>query len=374
MKIIIAGDFCPCGRIAKCIYNDKLAGLIDNDSLPIRSSYAIVNLECPIVSSETVCPIIKEGPNLYTTPIVLDVIKKMGFDSVSLANNHFRDYGDEGCVSTLNALKARGIDYVGGGKNIDEASKILYKNFEDGCLAVINCCEHEFSIATEKRSGANPIEPIKQFYQIKEAKAKADYVIIITHSGHEGCQIPSLRMKENYRFFIDAGADAVVNHHQHCFGPYEYYKGKPIFYGLGNFCFDGDGRRNSKWNEGYIVVLNFVKDKISSKVIPYEQCNGKPGVFFLKDRTEFDKKLGKLNSIIAESKRHEETLNRFYISNPQMYRLLSTNPVNMFVYKIFNKIGIKSLISKRWALAARNLFECESHCDRIICELKNKTE
>lgn len=43
-------------------------------------------------------------------------------------------------------------------------------------------------------------------------------------------------MQEIYRFFVDIGADAVINHHQHCYSGYEVYKEKPIFYGLGNFC------------------------------------------------------------------------------------------------------------------------------------------
>ena len=63
-------------------------------------------------------------------------------------------------------------------------------------------------------------------------------------------------MMETYRFFIEVGADAVVNHHQHCFSGYEIYKNKPIFYGLGNFSFDGIGS-GDRWSSGYIVTLNF---------------------------------------------------------------------------------------------------------------------
>lgn len=51
------------------------------------------------------------------------------------------------------------------------------------------------------------------------------------HGGHEHYQLPSLRMQETYRFFIDAGADVVVNHHQHCFSGYEIYNNKYIFMG-----------------------------------------------------------------------------------------------------------------------------------------------
>lgn len=63
-------------------------------------------------------------------------------------------------------------------------------------------------------------------------------------------------MVDTYRFFIDAGADAVINHHQHCISGYEHYQGKPIFYGIGNFFFPPIFKHTPKsWNEGYMVTL-----------------------------------------------------------------------------------------------------------------------
>jgi poly-gamma-glutamate synthesis protein (capsule biosynthesis protein) len=121
---------------------------------------------------------------------------------------------------------------VGGGTNLQEASKILYKKIDEKVLALINCCENEFSIATEVTAGSNPLNPIQQYYAIQEAKSKADYVLVIVHGGHELWQLPSPRMQETYRFFIDAGADAVVNHHQHCYSGYEIYKKKPYILNL----------------------------------------------------------------------------------------------------------------------------------------------
>lgn len=81
-----------------------------------------------------------------------------------------------------------GIDTVGAGKNLKEASKVFYKQIGDQLLAVINCCEHEFSIATEHEAGANPLNLIQQYYQIKEAREKADNVLVIVHGGHEHFQ------------------------------------------------------------------------------------------------------------------------------------------------------------------------------------------
>ena len=76
--------------------------------------------------------------------------------------------------------------------------------------------------------------------------------------------VKQARMKELYHYFVDAGADVVINHHQHCYSGYEEYKGSPIFYGLGNFLFDNSDFRPQPWNEGYLVELDFSKDKLSN--------------------------------------------------------------------------------------------------------------
>ena len=111
-------------------------------------------------------------------------------------------------------------------------------------------------------------------------------------------------MVETYRFFIDAGADAVVNHHQHCFSGYETYKGKAIFYGLGNLCFDYPNYRHHKWNKGFVVGLSLDKQAIGFELMPYVQSDEKPGVVMLeeKDRGEFEAELQRINAVIADAK------------------------------------------------------------------------
>lgn len=99
------------------------------------------------------------------------------------------------------------------------------------------------------------------------------------HGGKEHYQLPTPRMQKDYRFFVDAGADVVINHHQHCYSGYEQYNDKYIFYGLGNFCFEST-LRNSIWNEGYMLKLKF-EDIISFELIPYVQCDDKAGVFIM---------------------------------------------------------------------------------------------
>ena len=255
------------------------------------ADFSLVNFECPVVENPNAKPIPKCGPNLRTSAKAVDLIKWAGFKGVTLANNHFLDYGEEGVADTLHALDSAGIAHVGGGMSLTEASQTMYVEGDCGKVAIVNCCEHEFSIATDTSAGSNPLNPVQQWYAIREARKSADYVIVIVHGGHEHYQLPSPRMQELYRYFIDCGADAVVNHHQHCYSGYEHYHGKPIFYGLGNFCFDAGAAASTFWHEGFMLQIAIASDGLECWMIPYRQCAEQPAVVVLKERSAFDDRL-----------------------------------------------------------------------------------
>lgn len=65
-------------------------------------------------------------------------------------------------------------------------------------IGIINFCENEWSIAEEDSAGANPMDFIDNAYQIREAKATHDKVIVIVHGDHEYYSLPSPRMQKQY--------------------------------------------------------------------------------------------------------------------------------------------------------------------------------
>ena len=300
MKVLVAGDFCPRYRVQEAFDRNDYSVLDAMRAIILEADYSIVNLECPVVVGEAAQPIKKCGPCLKTTPAAIEAIQYAGFDCVTLANNHFRDYGDEGCITTIDLLQKANVDYVGGGRNLKDAQRVLYKDLSGKKLAIVNICENEFSIATDKQAGAAPLDTVDNYNQITEARKNADFVLVIVHGGHEHYQLPSPRMKKLYQHFITLGADAVVNHHQHCFSGYEYVDAKPIVYGLGNFCFDGDKLRQSSWNEGYCVEIDF--DTFRIKLLPYKQCDNKLSVRSMKEIevSEFLTRIYELNAIISD--------------------------------------------------------------------------
>ena len=372
MKILVAGDYCDTNRVSGKIKEGQYGFLFD-DVKPIieKADYSFVNFEFPIVLKEGK-PIPKCGPNLKGQEKSIDAIKYAGFNACTLANNHILDQGEKCCIDTKRLLEDAGINTVGAGKNLGVASEILYLKKDEEVLAVINCCEHEFSISTETSAGANPLNPIQQFYKIQEAKKNANYVLVIVHGGHEHYQLPSPRMKETYRFFIDAGADAVVNHHQHCYSGYEVYKEKPIFYGLGNFLFDNPNKRNGIWNDGYMVVISFgVPKSPSFKIIPYTQCNEEPKVILIENEKEFFKNINSLNSTIADEKKIKAEQLDMMKKYAKDYQCL-LQPYRFRIDKgLYTRGFFPSLINQKKKNSILNFMMCESHLERFIYAVKN---
>lgn len=371
MKLLIAGDFAPRARLANQIENRKFAEIFPENLREIISSadFSFVNFESPIVE-DSFSPISKCGPNLRCSSKAVDAVKYAGFTGVTMANNHILDYGAKGLRKSVECCREQGLDVVGVGENLTDAGKPLYLEKNGKKLAVINCCEHEFSIATDTEAGANPLNPVQQFYSILEAKKQADYVLVIVHGGHEHYQLPSPRMQETYRFFIDVGADVVVNHHQHCYSGYEVFKGKPIFYGLGNFCFDSPTEYFSTWYEGYMVEIDFDDDAIRYSSHPYIQYKDEASVSIINDRSAFDKSIYRLNETIEDSRKLRNAAEKYYSEAAGFFAAMYQPYGNRILNKLFRMHLLPSLVSKKKFLQILNYINCEAHKDKQVSALK----
>lgn len=369
-RLLIAGDYVPTARAAALIaqgQGDRLFAPVKD--LIAGADYSVVNMECAVADKD--CrPIHKAGAALSCTEADVRALRAAGFRMVTLANNHFADFGQRGVELSLRALRQAGLDYVGGGLNLSEASETRFVTLPDGTtVAFINCCEHEFSVATDTRGGSQPLNPLRQYYQIMAARqGGADHIIVIVHGGHEHFPLPSARMQETYRFFIDAGADAVVNHHQHCLSGYEVYHGRPIVYGLGNFCFDRGAEADKLppgWHEGYMVELQLGGDAPSVVLHPYVQCRERAEIRLLQERAPFDAEIQRLNAIIADSVQLRRVVEEYY--DRSMGEALGIHepwPNVVHVLRAVLRLFRPRLLSHH-RYAARNQVCCESHLDKL---------
>ncbi len=374
-SVIIAGDYSPKDRVAKLIETGETNEIFEDiKKILIQSDYAIVNFESAVVSVHSKL-IKKAGPGMHCTHRAVELLKQTGFDAVSLANNHFRDYGDEGVNNSLIAFEKYHLDYFGGGRNIEEAERVFYKELHGKNTAFINVCEHEFSIASATKSGSAPMDIIDVSHRIVSAKKQADFVIVIVHGGNEHYQLPSPRLKKTYRFYIEMGADAIVNHHQHCYSGYEVYNGKPIFYGLGNFCFDWEGRNNQIWNEGFLLKL-VLGEGVGFELIPYVQCKEKPTVTLMQGEKHiaFERKIAELNQIIAD----DELLNKEYDVFCQRRKRAIITPFTAYLTPYARVAAgrrwLPYLIPKGKMAEQIDFIECESHRDVLLKVLHEEFE
>lgn len=363
ISVFIAGDIVPYGRTRELFTREQTTELFGEILQDIqRSDFRIANLEAP-VKYGAATPIDKPGPNLMTTEETAAVIKKAGFDLVTLANNHFFDQGQQGVKDTIDACDKAGLKTVGGGCTLETARRVLYHTIAGKTIAIINACEHESSVATTEHGGSNPLDLIDIGNDIIEARHKADYVLVIIHGGIEHYHLPTPRMKKWYRHFVTLGADAVINHHQHCISGYELYKGRPIFYGLGNFNFDriSEYVRQDSWSKGYAVELE-LSENIGFRLIPYIQNGEKTGIK-LRNYTDFEKETDALNIIIEDDRRLEEELYS-YVHNNRKELFLPYLPINNRFLKAMYRRGLLKLkISREKAMRLSNKITCESHLD-----------
>lgn len=223
-----------------------------------ESDYTTGNFESPIV--------IKDGYNqadkfihLSAKPEAAKAIKKVGFDSVNLANNHLKDYGKQGLIDTLHTFAKNKVETVGAGRDSKEASKISYetvKGIKIATLGISDILPKEFSTKKD-RSGILPADPDLFFPLVAKAKQNSDLVIVHIHWGVEYDSGYHPRQKDIGHALVDAGADLVVGHHPHVLEPVEVYKNGVIFYSLGNFIFDQGWSRT---RESVLVQYKLLQD------------------------------------------------------------------------------------------------------------------
>lgn len=373
IKIAIAGDFCPRHRLVPLIKNKEYEKVLGEVKAFFNNfDLSIVNLEAPCVTGEGKA-ILKDGPSLKCTEEAVEALQYAGVDVVTLANNHLNDYGAAGVLNTIKTCEHYNIGFVGAGANEQKASEIYYQVIKGKRLAIINCCEHEFSIATNSTPGANHISSIKIYNQISEAKNKSDYIVVITHGGHEHYQLPSPRMKELFRFFIDAGADAVVNHHQHCISGYEIYKGKPIAYGIGNFCFDRANTVDDMWNDGMIACLELQESNVSLELKPFMQCSHHPVVEFsqaIENRVLSE--VASLSEIIADDDKLQQMFQSFVATKQKQYTLPFEPYGGRILSALYRKKLLPSFLSKKKSIRNYGFMLCESHFDIVKYWLAKK--
>lgn len=173
---------------------------------------------------------------------------------VNLGNNHILNFGSSGLDSTKKYLSEAGVEYFGD-------NNVVIKNINGMRIGFINY--NQFCGSRDAKSCVSTT-----IENIKNTKNQADFVVVYTHWGTEYYT----GIKENLRNiahdFIDSGADLVIGSHPHVVELSEDYKGKRIYYSLGNFIFDQYFSKDTKKGLGIVVTID-----PDSKSMKFQEIN-----------------------------------------------------------------------------------------------------
>ncbi|HET9520454.1 MAG TPA: CapA family protein [Candidatus Limnocylindrales bacterium] len=202
------------------------------------------------------------GTVFSADPALIEGLANAGIDYVGLANNHIRDAGGNGIIQTIANLKKYGIKSGGAGKNSSAARKpvILEAGGTKVAILAYDTIAKYYAAGTDKAGSAILTAKAVNTDVAKAREAGAEVVIVFPHWGTEYDPTPFKGQQSLAKASIDAGADMVIGNHAHWAGAVETYKGKPIWYALGNFVFD------QTWSEptmeGITLELSFRGPKL----------------------------------------------------------------------------------------------------------------
>lgn len=253
---------------------DGIYDCISQELMDAMQSADIMCLNNEFTYSTGGSPLAGKAYTFRANPERVEVLRQMGVDAVTLANNHVYDYGKEALLDTFQVLEEAEIPYFGAGRTLEDARKPLYLEVDGKTVSLVAASRAEKNRmtpqATETEPGILRCYDTELFLEtIQEAKANSDFCIAFVHWGTEySFDLEQVQM-DTGKDYLDAGADIVIGAHSHCLQGMEYYEGKPIIYSLGNYWF------NEKTLDTMLLWLHFTGDDTQShltvQVIPAVQ-------------------------------------------------------------------------------------------------------
>jgi len=180
----------------------------------------------------------------------LDVLKNVGFNILSLANNHSFDFKASGFTNTKAECLRVGIVCKGHPSALSEES-----------THIIEIDGHKIGLLFLHTLYVSPTQEDIEFL-LEELIKETDIQIAYVHWGDEYVLVPNASQRGLAHSLIDLGVDAIIGHHPHVIQSVEIYNDAPVFYSLGNFIFDQYFNQNVQ--EGLLLYVD-----ISSSSVTY---------------------------------------------------------------------------------------------------------
>ncbi len=268
VRIVLVGDVMLGRAIAPLASAAPDELFADIRHLIRQADVAGLNLESPLTSR----PHIANNDNvLNADPDAASLLAESGFTVVSLPNNHAGDAGPDGVLDTIAAVEAVGLRTVGGGSDLDDASKptvIAGPGWSVGLLA-FDATGSALVAATE--AGVAVWDDRTGPEAIAALAPTVDVLIVSIHGGTEYLPTTDPRMADIGAASIAAGADVLWGHGAHVIQPIAVREGAVLATSLGNFLFDQSGRDRTRG--ALLEVLADSRGVIAYRVAITEHAN-----------------------------------------------------------------------------------------------------
>lgn len=274
ITITLAGDFMVGSWGIPLVQERGFQYPIQNvQSLFKESDLNLCNLEVPITVQSDTFP----GKTFHfkIPPEFVKILQLLPIHYVTLANNHILDYQEDGLFETMETLQKAGIAFSGAGANLSLASQpaIIKKNgIKIGIIAAGAIFPKGFW-ATDSTPGIFFPWKKRLLNMVDSTRKVVDLLLVTFHWGAEKKETPKQYQISLAHQVIQHGADLVWGHHPHVIQGIEFYRGKPIFYSLGNFIFAS----YSKSQNGMVAQVEYEGKKIQKiKLFPLKLDNDPP--------------------------------------------------------------------------------------------------
>ena len=236
MKIALLGDIALIGKYDLTKNPDAFRRLDVVTEYLSQFDYVIGNLESPLTDvTKTWIP---KSMHLRSPRKNIEILKYLGVDVVSIANNHTYDFGKTGFAETIETLEQNGIEWCGAyGKDVQIRQNGESINVSGFCCASTNGIHLGCA-----NIGKNTIHLLNRFNverQLQKDDEQKAFSLIVSHWGQEHTSYPGKDTVKIARKIAGMKSSlAIVAHHPHQIQGIEKYNGNLIAYSLGNFLFD----------------------------------------------------------------------------------------------------------------------------------------
>ena len=245
------------------------------------------NLEGPVFAGAPETPI--NSVSFSFLPEKARLLAEAGFDALNLGNNHTYDHGRSKYEETKALLSAEGLLSFGHALYADAggAASVGIRN-ERLALVGMNATYPSFVL-----------EDAEEFVRKIRSEEPEAFLAVNIHWGEEYQKKSNARQREIAHALADAGADLLVGHHPHLAQEIEVYRGKAIFYSLGNFIFDQYASADTK--EGLLVRMSLTPGEVRYELLPADLGRSQPELMPEDKKTAWLAELARRGEQVLES-------------------------------------------------------------------------